>query len=139
MREVEYAYIEPWLDELDAITIASIFAALELLQKRGPALGRLLVDTLKTATVKNLKELRPASPGTSEVRIIFAFDPERTAIMLLGGDKSKGKSGRAKWSGWYKKAIPEAERIYRGHLAKLRRATNAERLEAGNGKPERLS
>ena len=55
----------------------------------------------------------------TEVRILFAFDPKRKAIMLLGGDKSKNKNGRAKWSWWYKEAIPEAEKLYKEHLSKL--------------------
>lgn len=69
--------------------------------------------------MKNLKELRPASPGRTEIRILFAFDPKRKAVMLLGGDKSQGKNGRTKWSGWYKEAIPKAEAIYRQHLAQM--------------------
>lgn len=109
MWEIELDFIEPWLDEQDDNTVACIFAALELLEQQGPALGRPLVDKLKGSDVSNLKELRPASSENSEVRIIFAFDAKRKAIMLLAGDKSKGKSGRAKWSGWYRKAIAEAE------------------------------
>ena len=76
------------------------------------------MDTLKHTEVKSLKELRPASPGMTEVRILFAFDPKCKAIMLLGGDKSKGKNGKAKWSGWYKEAIPKAEKLYKEHLSK---------------------
>lgn len=119
MWSVEYEYIADWLDEQDDETVACIFAALELLQDQGPALGRPLVDRLEGSRVKNLKELRPASPGSSEVRILFAFDPLRQAVMLLGGDKSKGKSGKVKWSGWYDWAIPEAERVYKRHLERL--------------------
>ena len=66
-----------------------------------------------------MKELRPASSGHSEVRVLFAFDPSRHAVMLLAGDKSKGKWGRAKWSGWYQSAIPEAERLWDKHLREL--------------------
>jgi hypothetical protein len=119
MWEIEYDYILSWLDEQDNDTVASIFGALERLQQDGSSLGRPLIDTLKGSQIKNLKELRPASPGSTEVRILFAFDPERKAIMLLGGDKPTGKSGRAKWSGWYRKAIPAAERLYRQHLDEL--------------------
>lgn len=118
MWTIEYDYIIPWLDQLDTDSVASIFAALEVLQEQGPSLGRPLVDTLKGTKLSNLKELRPTSPGSTEIRILFAFDPSRKAIMLLGGDKSKGKSGRAKWSGWYKRAIPEAETIWKDHLKK---------------------
>ncbi|MEG1913254.1 MAG: type II toxin-antitoxin system RelE/ParE family toxin [Cloacibacillus sp.] len=117
MWSVDYECIRAWLDEQDRDTVINIFAALKRLEQQGPTLGRPLVDTLKGTQVKNLKELRPASPGKTEVRLLFAFDPERKAVMLLGGDKSKGKSGRTKWSGWYKEAIPKAEAIYYQHLA----------------------
>ncbi|MEE0705213.1 MAG: type II toxin-antitoxin system RelE/ParE family toxin [Adlercreutzia sp.] len=121
MWVVDYHLVEPWLDTLDQQTVASIFAALEKLAEAGPALGRPLVDTLQQATLKNLKELRPASSGNSEVRILFAFDPARQAILLLGGDKSRGKSKKYKWNGWYRKAVPLAEQIYRNHLDELER------------------
>ena len=116
MWNVEYTYIEGWLDSLSKEAVAMIFATLEHLQEEGPNLGRPLVDTLSNTKVKNLKELRPVSPKGSEIRIIFAFDPKRNAILLLGGDKAKGKNNRTKWSEWYKRKIPEAERIYEDHL-----------------------
>lgn len=119
MWNVEYYPIEPWLDEQDAETVACVFAALEMLQREGPSLGRPLVDSVKGSALKNMKELRPASPGASEVRVLFAFDPARSAVMLLAGDKSKGRSGRDRWSGWYKRAIPQAEAIYEEHLRRL--------------------
>lgn len=59
-----------------------------MLADQGPALGRPLVDRLKTSRFHNMKELRPASAGASEVRIVFAFDPVREAILLVAGDKS---------------------------------------------------
>lgn len=133
MWDIDYGYIEPWLDDQDDASVASIFAALECLQERGPSLGRPLVDTLAGSKVKNLKELRPAAPGESEIRVIFAFDQERRAIMLLGGDKSKGKNGKAKWSGWYKKAIPEAEKLYEEHLDRLMQAQGAGELGVNHG------
>ena len=120
MWTVEIEYIIEWLDGLDAETIAKIFAALKWLEQEGPNLGRPLADTLSGSRVKNLKELRPASPRGSEIRIIFAFDPLRNAVMLLGGDKAKGKSGKTKWSEWYKRAIPKAETIFFDHLEKLK-------------------
>jgi hypothetical protein len=62
------------------------------------------------SNLANLKELRA---GT--IRVLFAFDPRRTAILLLGGDK------RGQWSRWYLDAIPAAERIYARHLAEIER------------------
>lgn len=64
-------------------------------------------------------KLRPASSGRSEVRILFAFDPKRQAIMLLAGDKASGKSSKLKWTGWYRTAIPLAEKRYKDHLKAL--------------------
>lgn len=59
-----------------------------------------------------MKELRPGSAGRSEVRILFAFDPSRAAILLVAGDKS------GDWQGWYRKAIPVADRRYNEHVEK---------------------
>jgi hypothetical protein len=120
MWNIDYTYIKDWLDALDNQSVALIFASLECLAQEGPSLGRPLVDTLNNSTIANLKELRPPSSGASEIRIIFAFDPTRSAILLLGADKSKGKNNKSKWSNWYKKAIPEAERIFSMHVDKLK-------------------
>ena len=119
MWNIEYTYIEEWLDTLDNEAVSMIFAALERLQEEGPNLGRPLVDTLSNTDVKNLKELRPASPKGSEIRIIFAFDPKRSALMLLGGDKATGKNNKSKWNDWYGRNIPKAEKIFRDHLVKI--------------------
>ncbi|MBX9034794.1 type II toxin-antitoxin system RelE/ParE family toxin [Gordonibacter massiliensis (ex Traore et al. 2017)] len=108
--------IKPWLDNQDLATIAHIEAAISELEKEGPRLGRPLVDRIKGSSVHHMKELRPASPGKSEIRILFAFDPERQAIMLFAGDKSSGKRDREKWNGWYKTAIPRAEKLCFEHL-----------------------
>ncbi|MEU8148058.1 type II toxin-antitoxin system RelE/ParE family toxin [Nonomuraea sp. NPDC048901] len=74
-------------------------------------MGRPLVDKLEGSRIHNLKELRPGSAGRSEIRILFAFDPWRSAILLIGGDKS------GDWSGWYHRAIPRAEVLYAEYLA----------------------
>ena len=52
------------------------------------------------------KELRPGSAARSEIRVLFAFDPTRSALLLLGGDKA------GNWQRWYKENIPIAERLY---------------------------
>ncbi|MFE9643917.1 type II toxin-antitoxin system RelE/ParE family toxin [Streptomyces sp. NPDC006365] len=59
----------------------------------------------------NLKELRPGSAGRSEVRVLFMFDPWRSAILLVAGDKA------GNWTAWYDEAIPLAELRYAEYLA----------------------
>lgn len=115
---IDVGYIREWLNEQDDRTVAYIWAALSMLSERGPALGRPLVDTVEHSLYPNMKELRPASPGESEVRILFAFDPRRQAVMLLAGDKSAG-GARKRWGKWYKRAVPEADQLYAQHLKGL--------------------
>jgi hypothetical protein len=86
-------------------------SAIDLLAERGPQLGRPLVDRVKGSRYHNMKELRPGSTGTSEVRILFIFDPARCAVLLVAGDKA------GNWTGWYNTNIPLAEQRYDEHLA----------------------
>jgi hypothetical protein len=99
-----------WIGTLDERTKAQVVDAIDRLAEAGPALGRPLVDSIAHSQIGNLKELRPGSAGRSEVRILFAFDPGRSAILLTGGDKS------GDWQGWYRRAIPRAEELYEEYL-----------------------
>ena len=90
-------------DLASAIQVAQAVAAL---REEGPALGRPLVDRIQGSGIHHLKELRPGSAGRSEIRVLFAFDPTRSALLLLGGDKA------GNWQRWYKENIPIAERLY---------------------------
>lgn len=100
---------------LDDASLVQVVAAIELLSEIGPTLGRPLVDTVKASRHANMKELRPGSAGRSEIRILFAFDPVRRAVMLYGGDKS------GNWKRWYKKVIPLADELFDDYLASLDR------------------
>jgi hypothetical protein len=82
-------------------------------------LGRPLVDTVVGSRHNNMKELRPGSTGRTEVRVLFAFDLEREAILLVGGDKS------GDWKGWYESNIPVADDRLDEHQSRLlaKRAT----------------
>lgn len=64
----------------------------------------------------HMKELR-AKVGQAVLRVLLVFDPRRTAILLVGGDKAEG----SQWSAWYREAIPEADRLYRQYLQELRK------------------
>ena len=74
-------------------------------------MGRPHADTLKGTKFTNLKELIIQHAG-DPYRVIFAFDPRRAAILLLGGRKADSK--------WHKTAIPEAERIYERYLKEIK-------------------
>ncbi|MEU8203398.1 type II toxin-antitoxin system RelE/ParE family toxin [Streptosporangium sp. NPDC049046] len=95
-----------WVNALDERSKAQVVDAIDRLAEGGPGLGRALVDRLEGSQVHNLKELRPGSAGRSEIRVTFVFDPWRSAILLVGGDKS------GDWSGWYRRVIPQAEELY---------------------------
>jgi len=112
--EVNLELVESWLYELDQDSFEQVVAALELLGERGPQLGRPLVDTVKTSRHKNMKELRPGSKGRSELRILFAFDSERNAVLLVAGDKSRS------WKKWYEIYVPVADSRLDEHITKLK-------------------
>ncbi len=85
-----------------------------LLRDFGPGLGRPTVDTLKGSKHTNMKELRFSWEG--EVwRVAFAFDPDRQAILLVGGDKGGADQRR-----FYKRLIAVADDRFDGHLAALK-------------------
>ena len=104
------AEVESWLLGLDDDTYDQVAAAIDKLAQDGPTLGRPLVDRITGSSTHNLKELRPGSAGASEVRILFAFDPLRRAVLLVAGDKSGA------WRSWYASAIPLAECRYEDWL-----------------------
>src|ERR1700733_2268303 len=91
------AQVEAFLDELydsDRLSHQLVNQAILVLERNGPAEGRPLVDTVATSRVANMKELRPSSAGCSEVRILFVFDPWRSAVLLVAGtSRSAGSSG----------------------------------------------
>ncbi|MFC5369275.1 type II toxin-antitoxin system RelE/ParE family toxin [Arcanobacterium bovis] len=111
MWDLDVELITEWIISLDKKSQQQVIAALELLQEHGPTLGRPLVDSVTASRHKNMKELRPGSSGRTELRL-FAFDPKRRAIMLIGGDKSN------QWNRWYRKNIPIADKLYDQYLEK---------------------
>lgn len=110
--EVEYTdEFSVWRGRLGDEQQNMITDAVEALQLHGPALGRPFADTIKSSRYPNMKESRPRR---GNIRILFAFDPRRTAILLVGGDKE------GLWEEWYQRMIPIAGR-YNEHLQALLR------------------
>lgn len=97
--------VRSWIEALDEADYDRMIDAINLLRAHGPALGRPLVDTIKGSTIPNLKELRQGS-----VRVLFAFDPWRSCILLVVGDKAN------RWNVWYEDSIPLAETRYSQYI-----------------------
>ncbi len=105
---------EPEFDSPPEKVQDSILARVLLLEREGPALGRPYADTLEGSKHANMKELRCTADG-GMWRIAFAFDPERRAILLVGGDKSGVSQKR-----FYRQLIARADERHDRHLAKLK-------------------
>jgi hypothetical protein len=105
--------VEDFLDNLyenDRESHRLVNQAILVLERNGPGEGRPLVDVVTASRISNMKELRPPSAKSTEVRILFVFDPWRSAVLLIAGDKS------GRWKQWYRDAIPEAESRYEIYL-----------------------
>jgi hypothetical protein len=108
--------VDAWFLELckqDPDSAELVAAAIDKLAADGPTLGRPLADKVKTSRHHNMKELRPGSAGPTQIRILFAFDPVRQAVLLVAGDKS------GNWKQWYVDHIPVADDRFDEHLAEL--------------------
>jgi len=116
--------VETFLDALyerDRASHRLVNQAILVLERNGPAEGRPLVDTITASRIPNMKELRPPSSGRTEIRILLVFDPWRSAILLVAGDKS------GQWTRWYRQAIPEAEQLYATYLKERQKEIDDER------------
>ncbi len=102
-------------DSLHEDVQTEILALSRLLQEFGPQLGRPRVDTLKGSRHANMKELR-FSAADGEWRVAFAFDAKRTAILLVGGDKSGHSEKR-----FYRELIRKADNRFDAHLIRLKK------------------
>ena len=105
---------DAWFADLDDDAQAEVIATVELLKLLGPRLGRPHADTLNGSRYANMKELR-ATTADKVLRIAFAFDPDRSGILLIGGDKSGISKKR-----FYKQLIEKADQLYAAHMAALK-------------------
>ena len=104
-----------WYRNLDDDARMEVIAKVDLLKALGPHLGRPHADTLNGSKHANMKELR-ADTRDSVFRIAFAFDPNRSAILLVAGDKAAANQRR-----FYEQLIAKADKLYDTHLARLRK------------------
>lgn len=100
---------DAWYAGLNPVDRDAVTTQVDKLEIEGPTMGRPGVDTVKGSKFPNMKELRV---DRSVIRIFFAFDPRRTAILLIGA--SKRGSGR-----FYERMISIADALYAEHLAEV--------------------
>ena len=99
-----------WLNEQSPEVMAEATAVILLLREHGHRLARPHADTLKGSKYANMKELR-ARTSQAEIRIAFAFDPQRQAIVLVAGDKRGVNEKR-----FYKQLIAKADALFTEYL-----------------------
>ncbi|HXK80436.1 MAG TPA: type II toxin-antitoxin system RelE/ParE family toxin, partial [Kiritimatiellia bacterium] len=90
-----------------------IAAYVKLLEEKGPSLPFPYSSGVEGSRHNHMRELRIQHAG-DPYRVLYAFDPRRTALLLLGGNK-KGNDR------WYEENVPIADKLYDNHLAQLRK------------------
>ena len=111
--EVEYTdEFESWWNSLAEDEQVEIAAKVELLEERGPTLPRPHSDVIHGSRHANMKELR-GKVEERQLRVLYAFDPRRTALLLIGGDKTGDP-------GWYERFVPIADNLFDRHLAQFK-------------------
>src|SRR4051794_9064929 len=112
--EVEYTdEFGAWWDSLDEQEQASVDATVELLEMVGPALPFPHSSGIHGSRHRHLRELRIQHQGRP-YRVLYAFDPRRVALLLIGGDKTGDRR-------WYERFVPVADRLYDEHLREIAR------------------
>jgi hypothetical protein len=110
--EVEFcAEFEQWWDGLSTAEQESVDFTVSLLQEAGPTLRMPHSSGVGTSRHTHMRELRIQHDGRP-YRVLYAFDPRRTAILLIGGDKTGNNR-------WYEEYVPVADKIYDRHLQAL--------------------
>jgi hypothetical protein len=111
--EIEYTEeFEAWWTSLNEDEQESLAASVGLLEELGPQLPRPHSDTVNGSKYSNMKELRTQHQGRP-LRMLYAFDPRRMAILLIGGDKTGDDR-------FYERMIPLADKLYDRHLKELK-------------------
>lgn len=102
-----------WWHTLDEAEQDSVDVAVRLLEAKGPHLGFPFTSAVRGSRHRHMRELRVQHAGRP-LRILYAFDPRRVAVLLTGGDKTGDDR-------WYARFVPTADDLYDRHLRMLAR------------------
>jgi hypothetical protein len=117
MWEVEYTdEFEEWWLTLNEKEQAAIDSGVSLIMEFGPSLKFPHSSEIKQSRYGNMRELRRQSEG-KPLRVFYAFDPRRTAILLIGGNKTENDR-------FYDSMVPKVDKIYDNHLKELTEEKN---------------
>jgi hypothetical protein len=102
-----------WWDSLDETEQEDVDSYVRNLEERGPTLPFPYSSDVKESKHGQMRELRPQSNG-KPLRVFYAFDPRRAAILLIGGDKTGNNR-------FYEIFVPIADHLYDEHLVEIQR------------------
>jgi hypothetical protein len=112
--EVEYTdEFGDWYCALTEGEQESIRSDVKILELFGPALRFPKSSGINGSRHNHMRELRVVHDGRP-YRVLYAFDPRRVALLLIGGDKTGNDR-------WYEEFVPIADRLYDEHLETLRK------------------
>lgn len=103
---------EEWWVTLDSSAQVAIDTVVRMLEERGPELPFPYSSSINGSRHRHMRELRVQHRG-NPYRILYAFDPRRVAILLLGGNK-RGEDR------WYEKNVPKADKLYDDLIEELK-------------------
>jgi hypothetical protein len=104
---------EAWWDDLDEDEQASVAAYVGLLEAKGATLPYPYSSGINESRHSHMRELRVQHAGRP-YRVLYAFDPRRMAILLIGGNKTGNDR-------WYEEYVPVADDLYDTHIASLKK------------------
>ena len=112
--EVEFTdEFHSWWNSLSEAVQDDVALSVRHLMEFGPALGFPHSSKVVTSRHPQMRELRTQSGGRP-LRTLYAFNPLRTAILLIGGDKTGDDR-------WYETLVPIADKLFDDHLNELKK------------------
>lgn len=122
--EVEFTdEFEQWWNSLEETEQIKIDAVIRMLEEYGPDLPYPLSSSVSGSRHPHMRELRVQVHG-KPFRVLYAFNPKRTAVLLVGGDKTGDDR-------WYEVNVPKADKLYEQHLEELKKEAKKEAPQNG--------